>query len=316
MRPQVRPFRDADATGLAAWLDPLAPAEEVYSPAFLVHQRRRLPASRRPLWVVAVLDREPVGLGRDEPQIFGGRPGVRRTWVGVRPDLRRRGIGSRLWQEIEAHARAMGGLTLRSWAVSNEPEGERFLLARGFRRIERGLQSWIDPTSIDAGDLERATAEATARGFRVTTLRELLPQAEPALRRLFLDADTHAPHHNAAARPVAASTFRRMILENPLLDRDCSTVVLHGDELVALSWLKGDRQLGRYGVEFTGTAPHWRGRGLATLAKLSALHLAGRAGVRWVGTANDENNAPMLAVNRRLGSRPLADLMMYERGGS
>ena len=47
MRPQLRPFRDADATGLAAWLDPFAPAEEVYSPAFLVHQLRRLPAARR-----------------------------------------------------------------------------------------------------------------------------------------------------------------------------------------------------------------------------------------------------------------------------
>src|SRR5207253_6816475 len=184
------------------------------------HQRRRLPAARHPLWLVAVLDREPVGLGRDEPQIFRGRPGVRRTWIGVRPDLRRRGIGSRLWQEIEAHAQQMGGLTLRSWAVSNEPEGERFLLARGFRRIERSLQSWIDPTSTDAGDLERATAEATARGFRVTTLRELLPQAEPALRRLFLDADRGAAHHDTAAPPVAASTFRRMIFEDPILDRD------------------------------------------------------------------------------------------------
>jgi RimJ/RimL family protein N-acetyltransferase len=71
--------------------------------------------------------------------------------------------------------------------------------------------------------------------------------------------------------------------------------------------------LGRYGVEFTASAQEWRGQGLATLAKLSALHLAARAGVRWVGTANDESNAPMLAVNRRLGHRPLPDLMVYER---
>jgi GNAT superfamily N-acetyltransferase len=310
---KLRPFRDTDAASLAAWLDPLAPAEDLYSPASLIHQRRRLPAARRPLWLVAVVDREPVGLGRDEPQIFGGRPGVRRTWIGVRPDLRRRGIGSRLWQDIEAHARAMGALTLRSWCVSNEPDGERFLLARGFGRVQRELQSWVDPGSIDAADLERARAEATSRGLRVTTLRELLPKAEPALRRLFLGVDRDAPGHTTAARPVAASTFRRVILENPTLDQDCSTVVLHGDEPVALSWLKGDRQLGRYGVEFTGTAPDWRGRGLATLAKLSALQLAARAGVRWVGTANDENNAAMLAVNRRLGHQPLADLLMYER---
>ena len=313
VRLTVRAFRDSDAPRLAEWLDGLAPAEDVYTPALLVHQRRMLPARRRPLWLVAVLDGEPVGIGRDEPQIFGSTPGVRRTWIGVRPDLRHRGIGSRLWQDIEGHARAVGGLRLRSWAVSDAPDGERFLLARGFSRVQRELQSWVDPTSIDARQLERLQAEAQARGLRVTTLRQVLPHMEPALRHLFLSADRDAPGHHANAPLVAASTFRRVILQNPILDRDCSTVILHGSEAVALSWLKGDLDRGRYGVEFTGTLPHWRGQGLATLAKLSALHLAARAGVRWVGTANADDNAPMLRVNRSLGHRPLADLMIYER---
>jgi len=310
----IRAFRDADAPRLAEWLDTLAPAEDVCTAAGLVHQRHMLPARRQPLWRVAVLDGEPVGLGRDEPQIFGTRPGLRRTWIGVRADLRRRGIGGRLWQDIEAHARGVGGLTLRSWVVSDVPDGERFLLARGFTRVERELQSWVDPTLVDANQLERWKAEAEARGLRLATLREVLPHMEPALRHLFLSADRDAPDHHTTAPLVAANTFRRVILQNPILDQDCSTVILHASVPVALCWLKGDRRLGRYGVEFTGTLPHWRGQGLATLAKLSALHQVARAGVRWVGTANAETNAPMLAVNRRLGHQPLADLMVYERG--
>jgi mycothiol synthase len=313
VRVKLRPFRDADALHLAEWLDPLAPAEDVYTAALVVHQRRMLPARRRPIWSVAVVDGEPVGLGRDEPQVFGSRPGLRRTWIGVRPDLRRRGIGSRLWQEIESHAQDAGGRTLRSWAVSNAPEGERFLLARGFARVHRELQSWVDPISVDADQLQRSTDDARKRGFRVRILREVLPRMEADLRHLFLAADRDVPGRTAATPTVVASTFRRVILRNPLLDQDCSTVVLFGDEPVALSWLKGDLGLGRYGVEFTATAPAWRGHGLATLAKLSALQLVARAGVRWVGTANDENNLPMLAVNRRLGHRPLPDLVIYER---
>ena len=310
---RVRPFRDADAPALAEWLDALAPAEDVYTAAVLVHQRRMAPARGRPLWLVAVQDGAPVGLGREEPQIFGSRPGLRRTWVGVRPDVRRQGIGGRLWQAIERHARQVGGRRLRSWAVADVPDGERFLLARGFARVHRDLQSWVDPARIDARQLERSTVQAAERGFRVTTLRAVLPNMEPDLRRLFLAGDRDAPGHPATAPPVAASTFRRVILRNPILDHDCSTVVLRGPEPVALCWLKGGAGPGRYGIEFTATAPGWRGRGLATLAKLSALQLAARAGVRWVGTANDETNAPMLAVNRRLGHQPLPDLLIYER---
>jgi GNAT superfamily N-acetyltransferase len=198
--------------------------------------------------------------------------------------------------------------------VADVPEGERFLLARGFARVQRELQSWVDPTRIDAGQLERSTVAARERGFRVTTLRAVLPHMEPDLRRLFLAGDRDAPGHPPRAPAVAASTFRRVILRNPLLDQDCSTVVLHGSQPVALCWLKGGVGPGRYGIEFTATAPAWRGQGLATLAKLSALDLAARAGIRWVGTANDETNAPMLAVNRRLGHQPLPDLVIYERG--
>jgi mycothiol synthase len=310
---KIRRFRDADAAPLAEWLAGLAPAEEVVTALWIVHQRRMLPARKRPLWLVAVVNGEPVGLGRDDPQIFGGTPGLRRTWVGVRPELRRRGVGSQLWWRMVAHAREVGALTLRSWAIADAPEGERFLLARGFTRARRELQSWIDPVSLDAGLIDRRDAEARERGFRVVILRDVLTTKESALRQLFLAADRDAPGRHQSPPPVAASTFRRVILRNPLLDQDCSTVVLRGHEPVALCWLKGDPALARYGIEFTATAPAWRGQSLATLAKLCALRLAARKGVRWVGTANDENNGPMLAVNRKLGHRPLPDLMVYER---
>jgi GNAT superfamily N-acetyltransferase len=308
----IRPFRDTDAEALALWLDPLAHADDVWTPAVLVHQRRMAPRRLRTLWLVAVVDGEPVGLGRDETQLLGGEPGMRGTWVGVRPDLRRRGIGARLWERVEAHAREVGARKLRSSATSDQPDGERFLLERGFTVSRRELQSWVDPTAIDQELLRHRRSDATQRGFRVSVLRDLLPDMESALRQLSMDGDRDSPGHDDQP-PVSASTFHRVMIQNPTLDADRSTVVFHGDTPVALCWLKGDISVGRYGIEFTGTAPDWRGQGLATLAKLMALELAAQASIRWVGTTNDQENAPMLAVNRRLGSRPLPDLNIYER---
>jgi GNAT superfamily N-acetyltransferase len=310
---KVRPFRNTDAPRLAEWIDQLAPADDVYTPSMLLHQRHMLPRRLQPLWLVALIEGEPIGLARDEPQIFGSRPGVRRTWVGVRPDVRRRGIGAELWQRIEAHARQVGALTLRSWSVPDVSDGERFLVTRGFTRVQRELQSWIDPTSLDAHELERLTANALQLNFEVKTIATLLPAMETQVRRMFLSADPDAHRQPPRARPVAPTTFRRVVLRNPLLDYDCSVVVLRAGEPVALSWLKGDRRVGKYAVEFTATAPEWRGRGLAKLAKLTALHRAAQAGVRWVGTGNDVDNVPMLAINRQLGHRSLPDLVIYER---
>ena len=63
----------------------------------------------------------------------------------------------------------------------------------------------------------------------------------------------------------------------------------------------------------TGCLPHRRGEGLATLAKVHALHALAAAGVTTCCTGNDAANGPMLAVNERLGYRPSAAVWSARR---
>ncbi len=49
-----------------------------------------------------------------------------------------------------------------------------------------------------------------------------------------------------------------------------------------------------------------RGRGLGLLVKQRSLAQAAAAGITRVMTQNDETNAPMLAINRKLGYTPLS----------
>lgn len=58
--------------------------------------------------------------------------------------------------------------------------------------------------------------------------------------------------------------------------------------------------------DYTASRPEHRGRGLARAAKLGALRLAAANGVTVAYTGNDEANKPMLAINERLGYRPVA----------
>jgi GNAT superfamily N-acetyltransferase len=54
----------------------------------------------------------------------------------------------------------------------------------------------------------------------------------------------------------------------------------------------------------TGALPAYRNKGLGTALKLVTIRLARARGARMLRTNNDAENAPMLAVNRKLGSQP------------
>ena len=110
----------------------------------------------------------------------------------------------------------------------------------------------------------------------------------------------------AEANRITAEELWRYIFERPDLSWDGSFVVL--DErglLVSLASLVVDPERGRAENDWTATLPELRGRRLALLAKLASIRWAREAGIREIVTANDENNVPMLTLNRRLGYRRL-----------
>jgi RimJ/RimL family protein N-acetyltransferase len=65
--------------------------------------------------------------------------------------------------------------------------------------------------------------------------------------------------------------------------------------------------------EMTGTLRDYRGRGLAFAAKLETVRWAAGKGLARILTGNDTRNAPMLAINDRLGYRPTIEVVEYVR---
>ena len=59
----------------------------------------------------------------------------------------------------------------------------------------------------------------------------------------------------------------------------------------------------------TAVVRAWRGRGLATALKRATIGWAIDHGLDVLQTGNDIDNAPMRAVNARLGYRPTPDLL-------
>jgi GNAT superfamily N-acetyltransferase len=79
-----------------------------------------------------------------------------------------------------------------------------------------------------------------------------------------------------------------------------------GDEPVTLARLYSDRDGQRAGALMAATRRDLRGRGLATLAKVESERRAASLGITRILTSNDLDNAPMLAINGKLGFVPAA----------
>ena len=131
----------------------------------------------------------------------------------------------------------------------------------------------------------------------------------PALRLDLEVSETSRTRSTTASRSRTGGTFWR----SPPIDADASLVALVGGELAGLTMIRVDGPSGRAQNDLCGVRRTHRGKGLAVLLKSQSLRRAAELGATIALTDNDETNAPMLAVNARLGYRPHARRLSWER---
>ncbi|MEU8328165.1 GNAT family N-acetyltransferase [Micromonospora sp. NPDC048839] len=208
----------------------------------------------------------------------------------VHPEHRRSGVGTALLTAATDHLRPLGIRRVRAMA---QPEALPFARRHGYEPSREVRYSALDLNPAPA-----------------------LPEPPPGVRlRPIADLDPHllyvANVASAADEPgdvpvdaISYESWQYDVWNNLGLDKTASTAAEIDGEVVAFSLVKRDGD--RMWSDYTGSVPAYRGQGLARLAKTAALHRAAANGVRIAYTSNDETNASMLAINARLGYRPVA----------
>jgi GNAT superfamily N-acetyltransferase len=306
-RAVLRPRRDEDAPGIATVIRETAPGWVASEEGVRHRFAHTQPRSRRADWIAEV-DGEVAGWGSAALEIDIDRDDVAWVHVAVRPAWRGRGLGGALYAEAERHAREIGANRLRT--TSEEDEASRaFAADRGFRHTMTARLSSVDPRSVDPAELERLAADKAAEGF------ELVPFAAFDDRPELIHAvDAEATLDEPSDEQVTDMRFDEWLDRfwgHPDMTHEGSFAVVHDGEPVALAELIVDLEGLRAGNGFTGTRRAYRGRGLARLAKLASVAWLAERGVTRLVTANDETNAPMLAVNTRLGYEPFAEQLSW-----
>jgi len=225
-------------------------------------------------------------------------------WIGltVRPEHRRQGIGTGLAELTERHARSIGVRRLRAWSRSDDATVS-FACSHEFEQTGSSDILVVDPRTIPP--------PGAPDGI------ELLPFSA-------FETDPSPIHHVDAISVLdepGDMTFDEIPLgrwledfwNHPLLDRDASMVAVVDGTPAAVTFLQTDRATGRGTNNGMGTLPEYRGRGLATLAKRASLSRAAELGITAVYTGNDVTNAPMQAINRKLGYVPCSTMLSWAK---
>jgi GNAT superfamily N-acetyltransferase len=217
--------------------------------------------------------------------------------VNVRASHRRRGIGNDLYERVFAHLETLGATS----ALASFPEsdaGVAFATGHGFHEERAEAESALDPRTVD---------ELPAPDFDLRSLAV----ADP---RLAYEVDLAATRDMPSTEVIDEIPYEEWVghvLEYPLFSAEGSYVAVVDGVGAAVSLLIADGQSGRGANMFTGTLRAYRGRGLGLAVKLASIEWAKAHGITQIVTRNDETNAPMLAINRRLGYVPAGRRVEY-----
>ncbi|MFC8509189.1 GNAT family N-acetyltransferase [Streptomyces sp. NPDC057411] len=287
----VRPGVAGDAEGFARVRRAALPFMLATGPQCAHDWAHAHPDARdRPL--VAEVDGEIVGTAEVSLAHESPEPGIGGVNVFVHPEHRGRGAGALLLRAAEEHLAEAGAHTFYSW-VLDEPANRAFAERHGYAASRSAYFLRLDLATAELPPLQEPPAGVELRPATAFA-------ADP--RPLFeLDALTTADEPgDVSAELTDYAHWLATTWNHPLLDHELTTVVLVDGRPAAFTAARTDG-LGRYGSGMTGTAPGFRGRGLAKLAKNDSLHRARAAGCTEALTGNDTGNGPMLAINEWFG---------------
>lgn len=291
---------DRDLTAIEALNDAVTPGDPT-TVATMRWVDATYPGGAR--WI-ARLDGRAVGVATCG-RIHQYEPGFDGYWatLHVLPDARRYGIGGELLAAAGGHALAHGKTQLHVPVSEHRVEAVAFLAHRGFTEYERSKSLRLALEGVRPPPVQLPV------GVAFTTLRER-PDLVRGVHEVAVATFAHVPGGDRPMDPGDLAEFRARDVDRPDIPADAFVIALAtatGDAIgyASLSFVPGSSTVAWH--DMTAVRPEWRGRGLARALKLTTIRWAIDHGLTTLISGNDEGNAPMRAINARLGYQPMSD---------
>ena len=309
--PTIRAFTPADYPPVVALNNLVWPDEVQTVDEFRSNDEHRDPKCRWGRWV-AELDGQVVGWAQHDQLAGRYHPGKYWLEFYVHPDHRRAGVGAALYNQVIAALLPYDPLLVRVALRNDMPDCIGFLTRRGFREDWHSWESRLDVVAFDPQPFVGVVERVQAQGIVFKTFRELDgdPDRDRKLFDLMAETRADAPMRDPAT-PLEFERWRETTIHGSHMDPDGYFVALAGDEYVGVSNLLAAREGLDVEVSWTGVRRAYRGRDIALALKLLGIDYARQQGYAYLRTMNNSLNAPMLAINAKLGYARLTAWLYY-----
>ncbi len=310
---RIRPFQDSDRAAITEKRNQTRPAHHRSTAAEWERQDAQRAAGEVSLRVAAG---EPAGafLSAVDRGTTGRRkPGVCGFQLWIAPEGWSDSLADALLDRATEFARSREAkrlttyLTLFDLADPLVP----FLARHGFTEVDRIVPVMLDLTAFDG---TRFTLPAPD-GITFFSYAEAGDTVENRRRLYALDEtlDRDVPTNDVHAEPPPLEEWIRRF-DRP--EHDSSTLLLAANgagEWIGISQIGFQEETNIGWTFLTGVLPQYRGLGIALALKLRAISAARARGCPLILTENHEDNAPMRAINRKLGFVPDAPGVSYSK---
>jgi len=236
-----------------------------------------------------------------QPWVPAGQFGLQ---LLVDPPARRRGIGTTLYDALATFLQEQGAVRVDARIRDDEPDSRRFAEARGFRVAHHAFESILELDRFDPTPFAGHVEHLQSQGLRFFSFAET-DGSEEARRRLY-ELNIETARDEPAQDPHwqwPFEQFTRDVFEASWFRPEGQIFAADADRWIGIAAV-GQGEPGVMFNAFTGVRREYRGRGIALALKLLAIDFCRRTGAARIRTNNDSKNAPMLAINRRLGYLP------------
>jgi GNAT superfamily N-acetyltransferase len=240
-------------------------------------------------------------------------PGYYEVWMVVDPAWRGRGLGAAMLNETITYTTQRGANKLTSETRDNDSVSMDWLQRRGFNLERHRFESFLDLTTFDETPFLSLEAQVLASGIRILSLAELGDTRENLRKLHAVNYATALDIPGVPSDWTSFEDFESMARNAKWFRAEGQFGALDGENWIGLSAVSlSPEQHGSYNL-MTGVMREYRGRGIALALKLAGIRYARCNGAVYMRTHNDSLNAPILAINRKLGYVAQAGIYILSR---